>query len=314
MNCKQCASCFLFIIMLFIFSFSAKGFQSPHPGIIVIEADSSKLRPLALLPKQIREASGLELTRGKYLWTHNDDGVPALYCLDTLGKLVKTLHLNHPNGGWEDLTQDNKGNLYIGAFGNNENDKRSLKIYKIPDPDAIHVPVYDAAAITYRYGDQHAYPPPPSQRNFDMDAMMAKGDSLFLFTKNRTSPFTGYTKIYHLPQQPGQYTILPVDSIYLGNGPMMDHWVTSAALSPDEKTVALLSHRCIWLITNFNGNKLSSGKIYRVNLNHFSHKAGLCFASNHKIYIVDELELGFLGGQLYSFDLRDFQRFIRELP
>lgn len=311
MNYRQFLSCLSINFILLINGFSAQGFQRHHTEVIIIDSGNSKLKVLAPLPKQIKEASGLAITQGKHLWTHNDDGIPALYCLDTLGNIIRTLHLNHPNAGWEDLTLDSKGTLYVGAFGNNENNKRNLKIYKIPNPDAIAVPVYDAASITYHYGDQHAYPPAPSQRNFDMDAFIAKGDSLFLFTKNRTSPFTGYTKIYHLSQQPGEYTILPMDSIYLGDGPMMDNWVTGAALSPDEKTVALLSHRCIWLITNFKRNEFSTGKIYRINLNHFSHKAGLYFASDTRIYIVDELELGFLGGQLYSFDLNDFQHLIR---
>ena len=38
-----------------------------------------KLKEVATLPKSVKEASGLEYSQGKLLWTHNDDGIPALY-------------------------------------------------------------------------------------------------------------------------------------------------------------------------------------------------------------------------------------------
>ena len=87
---------------------------------------------------------------------------------------------------------------------------------------------------------------------------------------------------------------------------MMDSWVTAADFSPDGKTLVLLSHQCLWLITNFNADRFSTGNVVRINMNHFSHKAGVCFNDGETLYIVDELELGFLGGKLYKFDLRPF--------
>lgn len=292
------------IILLFLFAFNVNAFQKQiYSTIIDIDAGEN-LKEIATLPKHINEASGLEITKGKYLWTHNDGGVPILYCLDTLGNLLKTLQLNHPNSGWEDLTQDSKGNFYIGAFGNNKNNKKSLNIYKIPKPDSITEKVFNAEVIKYSYSDQMTFPPAASKQNFDMDAFVAIRDSLYLFSKNRTTPFSGYTKIYSLPQTPGEYKVTPIDSIYLGKGPMMDKWITSADISPDGKTVALLSHQYVWLIKNFHGNNFSKGKFYKIKLNHFSHKAGLCFKSNQKLFIVDELEMEILGGKIYSLDLQ----------
>jgi len=266
----------------------------------------SSLHEIAKLPKHIREASGLEITNDKKtLWTHNDGGLPMLYCIDTAGNVLKTIQLNHPNSGWEDLAVDKNGNLYVGAFGNNGNDKKELKIYKIPTPDSVTEKVVSAGIIKYKYADQHAYPPPPHARNFDMDAFIAMGDSLFLFSKNRTEPFTGYTRIYKLSQQPGEQIAIPTDSIFLGNGPMMDHWVTAADVSPDGKVLALLSHACMWLITDFHPGKFSTGKVRRLDFGHLSHKAGVVFKTSTRLYIVDELEFGILGGKLYSVDLSE---------
>ncbi len=291
-----------FKIVILLLLIHLLSFCTSNAQVITIIDAKDNLKEVATLPKQIKEASGLTLTNGVNLWTHNDGGIPVLFSLDTLGNLTKTLQLNHPNSGWEDLTQDKKGNVYIGGFGNNKNERQNLKIYKIPNPDTITSKVYNGEIIEYRYGDQKSFPPHPSEKNFDMDAFFAWGDSLFLFTKNRTIPFSGYTKVYMLPQDPGQFTVMPSDSLFLGAGPMLDKWVTSADISPDGRTVALLSHQCIWLIRNFKGKKLSTGHIYRINLNHFSHKAGVCFATNTRFYIVDELEMGIIGGKLYSFD------------
>jgi hypothetical protein len=300
--CRNYPGVFLLMFLLVNPAF-LQGQEHDANQIRIIDAGNS-LKEVGTLPKQINEASGLEKTSSHFLWTHNDGGLPFLYCIDSTGSLIRSLQLNVPNSGWEDLTTDRNGNLYVGAFGNNKNDKRSLKILKIPDPDHITEKIIHPEIILYQYADQSDFPPPPAKKNFDMDAFVAKGDSLYLFSKNRTSPFTGYTKIYSLPQQPGEYKAAVVDSIFLGNGPMMDTWVTAADLSPDGKSLVLLSHQCIWLLTDFQGSIFSKGKIFRINLNHFSHKAGVCFDTDNKLFVVDELEFGLLGGKLYSLDLQ----------
>jgi hypothetical protein len=296
------------LLLLFLFAFHFTLNAQDSAGKSIKEIDGSKfLKEVGTLPKHINEASGLEITKEGNLWTHNDGGAPMLFCIDQNGAVKKSLQLNHPNSGWEDLTVDANGNFYIGAFGNNKNDKRELKIYKIPNPDSITEKVFTAEIIKYHYKDQHTFPPSNAGKNFDMDAFAASGDKLFLFTKNRTTPFTGYTKVYSLPQTPGTYDITPIDSIYLGSGPMMDHWVTGADISDDGKTLALLSHQCVWIIKDFADNHFSSGSITRINFNHLSHKAGLCFVNDHELVIVDELELGFLGGKVYSFSRPDLE-------
>jgi hypothetical protein len=304
MNCTEKQSCYLLITILILFcANTASALQPKNQTPVPVINNRVQLREIATLPKHIREASGLEFTTGKHLWTHNDGGVPILYCIDTTGAVIKTIQLNHPNAGWEDIALNSRGNMFVGAFGNNKNDKQTLKIYKIPNPDSVPEKVVNASIIRFHYADQHAFPPTPDRRNFDMDAFIAKGDSLFLFSKNRTSPFTGYTKIYGLSQEPGEQIAIPVDSIYLGAGPMLDHWVTGADISPDGKLIALLSHRHIWFISDFHGQKFSAGKIQRIDLNHFSHKAGICFKDNSHLYIVDELELEIIGGKLYTIDV-----------
>jgi hypothetical protein len=305
-ECIRIVTNIFLIVLLFLVAIEAAAQKrQDSPSIRVIDSDKVILQEVGTLPKIVKEASGLTITSDLRLWTHNDGGLPVLYCVDTLGNLLKTLYLNHPNSGWEDLTQDDKGNFYLGSFGNNKNDKKSCKIYIIMPPDSIKSNVYTADVIKYTYKDQTSFPAPPAQKNFDVDAFITFKDSLYLFSKNRTNPFTGFSKVYALPQKPGEYQAITVDSIYLGKGAMMDFWVTGAALSRDKKTLALLSHDCIWLIRDFHGSKFSTGKIYKINLKHFSHKAGICFVSNDALFIVDELELNLIGGKIYKLNLRN---------
>ena len=283
-----------------IFSSSAPLAQTASAPL---EVDGS-LAVTGSLPKVLREASGLEITSSGLMWTHNDDRFPILYGLNSSGSIERVIHLNHINKGWEDLTKDERGNIYIGAFGNNMNNRKDLSILKVPDPETLKADVINAEVIEFSYPDQRDFPPADGNKNFDADAVVALRDSLFIFTKNRTEPFTGYSKVYRLPSTPGRHQAVLYDSIYLGDGGMMRNSVTSADMSPDGKRLALLSHDSIWLISGFGKGHFSQGTIIKINLGNFSHKTGLCFASDTMIYLVDELELGFLGGKIYSLDLK----------
>ncbi|TRX60128.1 hypothetical protein FNH22_08750 [Fulvivirga sp. M361] len=271
-----------------------------------LQAQHAGLELRAALPKSLKESSGLAVTGINSLWTHNDDSYPILYNFDTLGKVTGTVHLNHPNIGWEDLARDKEGNVYIGAFGNNKNNRNNLKIYKLGTPDSITQKVVNAEVIRYTYQDQKSYPPEKDRLNYDMDAMTIIDDSLYLFSKNRTVPFDGYTKIYKLPLTPGDHTAMLVDSVYLCSDSMLTCWVTSADVTPDQNHLVLLGHDKIWLFALHEKNQFSKSKFVQIELNHFSHKAAICFFNDTEVYITDELEMGILGGKLYSFNLSDW--------
>ncbi len=271
--------------------------------VIVLDASKAVIKEVGPLPKILKEASGLEATQGGYLWSHNDGGVPALYCLDSTGNLVRAVQINATNRGWEDLTQDDAGNIYIGGFGNNKNDKKELKIYRIPNPENIEAPVTNPEIITYAYEDQKVFPAEKQNKNFDVDAFFFRKGSLYLFTKDRSSPFKGTSKIYRLKAEPGKQTATLIDSLFVGKGSPLNNWITSADLSPDGKTLALLLHDRILFVRDFTDENFSKGKVYELALNHFSHKAGLCWTNDTTLQIVDELEFDLLGGKMYRLDL-----------
>jgi hypothetical protein len=205
-------------------------FEKKKEGFKKAKADY-KITQLGELPAALNESSGLAQGSSKNTyWTHNDSGNAAeLYLVNKKGELEETLTLsNLKNDDWEDLAQDNKGNLYIADVGNNAHDRRDLKIYKIrPDSPQTY------ETISLRYADQQAFPSPV--RNFDCEAVAWHGGKLYLFSKNWSQ--TNHTvKLYALPDKAGEYTLWPQDSTQIKT------MVTGADVSPDGRTLALMTY------------------------------------------------------------------------
>jgi hypothetical protein len=284
---------YLFSLLFFMFTF--KGFNQSVTPIVK-----------AVLPAIVDESSGLETNSRNKIWTHNDSGGNSeLYETDSTGNLIRTLQItNAINDDWEDLAQDSSGNYYIGNFGNNNNDRQDLKIYKIPNPDSISGNTVNADVINFIYPDQNAFPPPNAERNFDAEAFIAMNNSLYIFTKNHTNPFNGYTKLYKLPDGAGTYVAQLLDSFYAGPGPYPLSSVTAAEISPDHSHLFLLGYTQCWLFSNFSGEDFFSGTVQNLTFNGaVTQKEGACFISNTELYLSDELNMT-VGGNLYYLDLQ----------
>ena len=231
------------------------------------------------LPRTVRESSGLaraDTLPG--LWTHGDAGTPAsLTAFELRGPVLRTLDLAPlPNTDWEDLAQDPAGHLYIGDFGNNANQRRDLAIYRITRRGGP--PVVDT--IAFRYPDQHAFPPRRDRRNFDCEAFYWDDDTLHLFSKDRGRQ--QWTKHYVLPARPGRYVAVLRDSIRL-NRP-----ITAADISPDGRTVALLSYGGVFFFTNQPGRHLFDGpKRFRA-LPTTGQAEGLVFLTDSAFVVANE--------------------------
>lgn len=218
------------------------------------------------------------------LWTHSDGGNSSrLYQITYQGDLLQTLDLAPlTNIDWEDLTHDDERRLYLGDFGNNQNKRRNLRIYRLSGPAFRHVDT-----IRFAYADQRAFPPKKSQRNFDCEAFYYSQDSLYLFTKNR-SPEDLWVKQYVLPAQPGRHVARLADSL------LLDTWITAADLSPDGHTVALLGHGRVYLLRREPGKRLFDGAKQTLRLPTNSQVEALTFTGNHDFIISSE------KGKLYQ--------------
>ncbi len=261
------------------------------------------LKVLGNLPDELKEASALEITpKSDRIWTLEDSGnKPELYALDKNGKIIHTLKLTDAvNNDWEELASDNEGNLYIGDFGNNHNDRHDLSIYmvNVRDLDKDEAPIYKK--FSFYYPEQREFPPQKSKRIYDAEAFFFFDNSFYVFTKNRSMEGAD-TQLYRIPAIEGNHP-----ATLIGTFPTCDSFrkcaITGADISDDGKKIVLLSNRRVWLFEHFKGDDFLKGKVREIDMGNDSQMEGICFKGNSKVFLVDERDKG-TGGNLYELKL-----------
>ncbi|MFZ7114615.1 MAG: T9SS type A sorting domain-containing protein [Bacteroidota bacterium] len=250
------------------------------------------------LPSVLTECSGLDFNGNSSFWTHNDSwGDNHLYRISLTGNLQQTITIDGAtNRNWEDITHDqNRDYLFIGDFGNNANDRTNLRIYKIPYPNSSTTSIA-AEIIEFTYSDQVDFP--SAWMNFDVEAFFHFNNRLYLFTKADGSA-VGYTKMYSLSQNAGQKVANLVDSFYTNDR------TTSASISPDGRSMILMSNSRIHIFTNFSGVDFFNGQHTQLNISgSWTQKEGICFTSNNEVHLTDENTGS--GNNLYYLNLSNY--------
>ncbi|MGV3697996.1 hypothetical protein [Flavobacterium sp.] len=267
------------------------------------QQSTDKLVPLFKLPKQVKECSGIITDVDRDLiWAIADSGNEnTVFGLNEDGNVAKTLTLNNArNIDWEDITSDQAGNLYIGDFGNNDNKRKDLSIYKI-NPDAQATELQTLFRISFYYPEQTEFPPNKKSLFYDCEAFFELNGSFYLFTKNRSKGFDGTTLIYKVPNTEGNHAAQLLGRYKTGDD-YNNSAITGAAISPDRSKFVLLSHSRIWLFEGFKGDDFLNGKITQLELNHYSQKEAVCFKDNQTLLIADEKDKK-TGGNLYEVSL-----------
>jgi len=248
------------------------------------------MNQLSLLPDELTESSGLEFASDYSFWSHNDSGsMSQLVRIDTSGQILQILEIAVSQVDWEDLTKDPDGNLYIGDFGNNSNDRVSQQVYKISSDELWSTLPVNVDTIEFTFGDQSAYPPLEMERHYDLESMVYLNDTLHLFTKDRSIPYQSITKHYKLPSVAGSHVIYPVDTFFTSQSNYLQS-ITSAGLSDNGNRLALLNASNIWLFTDFQGSDFFSGTVQQLQLGTFTQKEAICFY-NDMLYLTDERSL-----------------------
>lgn len=250
---------------------------------------------------ELKEASGLEFVNG-VLYTHEDSGNKnKIYTLDPATGATQDIKVKGiKNIDWEDITSDAEGSLYVGDTGNNDNDRHDLALHKV-DPktgEALYT-------INFYYPDQKEFPPGKRERNFDCEAFFEYDGNFYLFSKNRNFESDGTVYIHKLENHKGYHAAQPSGSFKTCDN-FRKCAVAGADISPDGKTVALISGDKLWLITNFKGDDFANGTITSYDLGPVTQKEGICFKDNNTLYIADERDGG-TGGKLYTLNLADLK-------
>lgn len=266
--------------------------------------NNGQLTYVAKLPKDLKENSGLVTYTENTAWCIEDSGnSDNIYQINFEGEILKALEVkNAKNKDWEDLTKDDEGNLYIGDFGNNENRRKDLIIYKLPNPETESGEKIGAEKIVFNYPEQKDFPPGKSKMVFDSEAFFHHKNHLYIFTKNRADPFTGETWVYKVPDEKGNYK-----AVLIGKLKTCEDWdtckVTSADISEDGKKIILLGSGKLWVITDFSMDNIVQGKLREIDLGVRTQLESVCFIDEKTLLLSDE-ENNDQGRNLYSYTLK----------
>ncbi|MCV6630044.1 MAG: hypothetical protein OIF50_09310 [Flavobacteriaceae bacterium] len=262
-----------------------------------------EMEVVGLQPSSLKEVSGIITLGDNNPWVLEDSGNDdEIYKINYKGDKLRTIELKSAkNSDWEAITKDADGNVYVGDFGNNSNERKDLVIYKIPNPEGHTDAETTAASIAISYADQTEYPPANKDKNYDMEAFFAQGNYLYLFSKNRTNPWDGKTHVYKVSTTPGTYELSRIASFQLSTSNNNDK-VTDAAISPDGKTIALLSYEEVYILEGFDLSKMQFGKPKPLGIEIYTQMESICFADNSTLILADEV-VATIGGNLYRINL-----------
>lgn len=282
---------FFSVAILFFLLFSCKN-------------DTGSLATSFALPKSLKEVSGIIYHPATDLiWTLEDSGNQnEVYGLDSKGEIGNTIVIEDTeNTDWEDITKDGEGNLYIGDFGNNDNVRQDLCIYKINKNALKQEKAVPAYKISFAYPEQKEFPPKKTEMLYDVEGFFEFKNNFYLFTKNRSKGFDGTAFLYKIPNAPGFH-----QAVLMGKFNTCDSYnhcaITAATISPDETKIVLLTHDKIILLENFKGDHFLDGTQTTLELNHFSQKEAVCFKDDDVLLIADERTKK-VGGNVYEVSL-----------
>lgn len=255
------------------------------------------------LPQKLKENSGIVSYSENSAWFIEDSGnSDNIYKTDFKGNIIQQFDIkNAKNEDWEDLTKDKQGNLYIGDFGNNDSKRKNLVIYKAVNPETQQGDKISVERIKFSYPEQTDFPPSKEQLFYDSEAFFHYKGYLYIFTKNRAKPFNGKTLVYRVPDEKGTYEAKLVGEILLCSDADSCK-ITSADISPDGKTIVLLSYGKLFTIKEFTVDSLHLGTLKEMDLGIRTQLESVCFTSDKTLLISDE-ERDDTGRNLYSYTL-----------
>ena len=170
--------------------------------------------------------------------------------------------------------------LYLGDIGDNGAKRKSIAVYRLPEPDSAsgEVAVRDVFHATYPDGPHEA----------EALLITPKGE-MFVVTKGEDGPIN----VYQFPRdmQPGTTAALTRVGKPRGSGKSDAHdRITDGAVSPNGSSVVLRSHRTLYFYAT---SDLTSGQWRergRVDLSDLAEPQGegVAFADDNTLYLVGE--------------------------
>ncbi|SMC86967.1 hypothetical protein [Chryseobacterium sp. YR221] len=263
--------------------------------------NDDKLKVQYTLPKKLKEVSGITLSQDKKTaWVIEDSGNKnAVYGLNDKGELMARIPVeNAENTDWEDIISDTQGNIYIGDFGNNDNNRQDLAILKTDLKDITQTTTKVIQTTKFHYEGQTEFPPKKSNLLYDCEAFVEMDGNFYLFTKNRSKGFDGTFLVFKVPNKEGDFEAKLIGRLKLDGG-YNDAAITSATINSTKDKIVLLTHKNIHVLTGFAAEDFSPAKVQKIPLDHNSQKEAIVFLNDKTLIIADE-RAKTEGGNVYQ--------------
>ena len=213
----------------------------------VQEMDAFQLQASAKVDKKlVPECSALWASQQNpgVFWTLSDSGnKPEIIPVRSKGSLAwgnKGITIKGVNNyDWEALTGDAEGNMVVADVGNNISNRRQLNLYLFKEPSAQNPEVTEVKTVSFIWPDQKEFP--DSELKHDCESVFKIRGNIYFLTKHRRDTLTELWRI-DIPKSNEQAKLTKLAQ-FDAKG-----MVTDASVSPDGKSLAILTYRAVWVI------------------------------------------------------------------
>ena len=239
-----------------------------NPAAIVNDGScdyaSARIKPIysVKLGAILKETSSLTQSDSLF-WTNNDDTDTALYEFNIKGVIKNKIELkNITNTDWEEITQDSNY-FFIGDFGNNvSGNRKDLHILRV-EKQSLLQNNQKIDTLSFSYSNQMDFKKAKANAsNFDCEAFIVSGDSIYLFSKEWKQK---RTSVYVIPKLPGQH-IAQLKESYNVKG-----LITAVTYLADKKLLVLAGYSkslspFIYLFYDYNESGFFSGNKRKIKI------------------------------------------------
>ena len=232
------------------------------------------------------EASGLAASRvtpGR-LWAHNDSGKPEIIALDAKGQVAGRVSLSGASiEDWEAIASAPCGSghcLYVADIGDNSARRRSVVVYRVPEPANASGSAQVDAVLRASYPDGA----------HDAEALLASPDGgLYIVTKGDT----GHIALYRFPRDLKNGTSVQLERVGspMSKGTPRDNArITDGGISPDGEWAVL---RTLETLVFYRAAEFLKGdfqEVQRADLRSLREPQGegVAFGPGNTVYVAGE--------------------------